>query len=192
MTLRVVKPTTVSLVAQQRGGSFTSYATKTGNISLLRTGVATAPEMFDAAQQANTVLTWILRFAGVLLMTVGFRMILGPLSVLADVLPVLGNLVEKGVGGLSLAIALPISLVTIAVGWVFYRPLLGITLLALAAGGAFLPLAEVPEGEEGDGGPASSARSSASAGARELAASHSSRVAARRPFRGLALGGLGS
>lgn len=59
-------------------------------------------------------------------------MILRPLSVVADVLPFVGNLVEKGTRLIAFVAACLVSLVTIAMGWIFYRPLLGIGLLVVA------------------------------------------------------------
>ena len=58
--------------------------------------------------------------------------------VLADVLPILGNIVEIGNGLVAGIVALVCSLVTIAIAWIFYRPVLAIFLLILAAGGIYL------------------------------------------------------
>lgn len=130
---RVVRPTDVSVVAQQTGSTFQPFQAKAGGtIELLETGTVSAEEMFEAAQRSNTLLTWGLRLAGLLLMTFGFRTILRPLSVLADVLPPVGSLVSVGTGLVSFALATFISLITVAVAWVFYRPLVGITLVVLA------------------------------------------------------------
>jgi hypothetical protein len=62
----------------------------------------------------------------------GLSMILKPLSVLADVLPILGDIVEMGMGIVAGLVALVCSLVTIAIAWLFYRPILGGILLAVA------------------------------------------------------------
>ncbi len=129
-----VAPQVVSVVARQTGSSLGPYTTRSGGtLELLRAGNATAEEMFVAARQANKILTWILRLVGFLMMVFGLRLVLAPFGVMADVLPFLGNLVEKGAGLLAVAVALPLSLFTIAVAWLWYRPLLGIGLLALAA-----------------------------------------------------------
>ena len=57
---------------------------------------------------------------------------------IADVLPILGNIVEMGNGLVAGIVALVCSLVTIAIAWIFYRPVLAIFLLVLAAGGIYL------------------------------------------------------
>ena len=71
-------------------------------------------------------------------MLTGLKMVFGPLGVLADVLPFLGSLVRMGTGLLSFLIALPCSLVTIAIAWIVYRPVLGIILLVIAVGSIVL------------------------------------------------------
>ncbi|MCI5210683.1 MAG: hypothetical protein D3910_18285, partial [Candidatus Electrothrix sp. ATG2] len=55
-------------------------------------------------------------------------------SVLGDVIPFLGNIVEAGTGFIAFLLAAVLSLVTIAVAWIVFRPLLGIILLAIAVG----------------------------------------------------------
>ena len=62
----------------------------------------------------------------------GLSMVFKPLSVLADVLPILGDIVEMGMGLVAGLLALICALVTIAIAWLFYRPILGGILLAVA------------------------------------------------------------
>jgi hypothetical protein len=88
--------------------------------------------MFEAAERANSVTTWILRVVGWLATFLGFGMIFRPLSVLADVVPAIGNLVGVGTKSVAFVLSLVLSFLTIAVGWIFYRPLLGLFLLAVA------------------------------------------------------------
>jgi len=128
-----VKPGFVSIVAKQVNNSFAPYKSKTGKyIEMLRTGVTSSDVMFDAAEQSNKVTTWLLRLAGFFLMFVGLRIIIKPLSVFADVLPILGNIVGAGTGIISFLIALVLSVLTIGLAWFFYRPLYGLLLVVLA------------------------------------------------------------
>lgn len=131
----VVKPSQVSVIAKQTGNTFEPYTTKArGTIELLQTGVHTADAMIQAAQESNKVLTWILRLAGFILMLAGLNMILKPLSVVADVLPIAGTIVGAGTGIISFLVATLASLITIAIAWIVYRPLLGIILIIIAIG----------------------------------------------------------
>jgi predicted tellurium resistance membrane protein TerC len=88
----------------------------------------------QSAQDANVTRTWIVRFVGLVMMYLGLMMVFKPLVTVADVLPFLGGLLKIGLGLFSGIIAFALSLVTIAIAWIFYRPVLAIILLALAVG----------------------------------------------------------
>jgi hypothetical protein len=71
-------------------------------------------------------------------MLIGLSMVFRPLSVLGDIVPFIGNIIGIGTGLLAFLIATPCTLVTIAIAWIVYRPVLGILLLAVAAGSIYL------------------------------------------------------
>ncbi|PUA28798.1 MAG: hypothetical protein B0W54_10290 [Cellvibrio sp. 79] len=100
-------------------------------IVLLQAGSYTANAMFEKAKSDNVTLTWALRLVGSVLLIVAFSMILKPLSVLADVVPLAGNIVEIGTGLVSFLLGSIVALVTIGIAWIFYRPLLGLALLVI-------------------------------------------------------------
>lgn len=151
---KVAKPTDVSVIAVQREQSFVPYQAEAGGtIQLLQTGVHSAKEMFQAEHDANTMLTWLLRLAGFALMTFGLLMVLKPLSVLADVLPILGNVVGAGTFLIAILVALVGSLTTIAIAWLFYRPLLGITLIVVVGGLIWLIRAKLKKGSSEESAP---------------------------------------
>ena len=129
-----VAPQTVSLVSRQSGSTFEPYATKAGrDINMLTAGSSSADAMFKTAMEQNAILTWVLRAAGFLMMAIGLALLFEPLVVLADVIPPLGWLVGAGRALFCVAIAGALSLVTIAVAWIAYRPLIGGALLVAAA-----------------------------------------------------------
>jgi hypothetical protein len=135
ITFEKVPPADVSVVAQQVGSQLGPYQTEAGDrLEMLDLGTVPADQMFTAAEQANVMMTWVLRLVGFLVMFIGLTMVFRPLSVVADVVPLIGDLVGMGAGLVAFAIAAPLSLLTIAVAWIFYRPLLGILLLAVAVG----------------------------------------------------------
>ena len=101
-------------------------------------GAVDAEGVFAAAERNNTIITWILRIVGFFMMFFGLSMVMKPISVLADVLPILGDIVEIGAGLVAGVVAFACSLVTIAVAWIFYRPVLAVVLILLAAGAVFL------------------------------------------------------
>jgi len=129
----MVSPQDVSIVSRQRGDSFVPYVASNGNrVELLEQGNQSAEQMFQAAQDRNTLLTWGLRALGVVLMFIGFRMLFGTLRVLAAVIPALGKLAGAAIGLVAGILAGTVSLVTVAIAWLVYRPVLGIGLLVAA------------------------------------------------------------
>jgi len=140
LTYTVVRPHDISLVAKQRGESFVPFTSKKGDgykVDLLKDGVADSAEMFEDARSGNAVLTWFLRILGFFLMYAGLKKFLAPISTLGDVLPLLGDFLEVGIGLVAGVLALVCALVTVAIAWVFYRPVLGIILLLLAGAGVW-------------------------------------------------------
>jgi hypothetical protein len=136
ISFQVVNPAQASVVAVQTGSSFAPYAAEAGDtILLVEEGTHTSAEMFQTAQSANTVMTWILRGGGFLAMVLGLFLVFRPLSVLGDVVPFIGSLLGVGMGLFALVVGAALSSITIAIAWFFVRPLLGITLLVLAVGG---------------------------------------------------------
>jgi hypothetical protein len=134
IAFKVVRPATVSIVARQIQNTFEAYQAKAGGSVLLLTYGTVSPDvMFKTAEKSNRNLTWVLRAAGFLLMSIGLFLIFNPLAVVADVVPIFGSLLRAGVAGFVGLVASALSLVTISVAWLTYRPLLGIALLVLAA-----------------------------------------------------------
>lgn len=136
VSFQIVRPATVSIVGRQIASTFEAYQAKAGgSILLLTYGTASADSMFKTAEESNVVLTWILRGVGFLLMALGLFLVFRPIAVFADVLPILGSFLGVGIGLFAMVVAACLSLVTIAVSWLVYRPVLGIILLLLAGGG---------------------------------------------------------
>lgn len=130
----VVEPGPLSVIAQQTGGTLRRYQTRNDALHLVAVGNVSADQMFADAEHANTVLTWLVRGGGFLAMTIGLAVMLNPLKVLADVVPLLGSIAGTGIFLVSAVVSGVISLLVIATAWLFYRPLLAVTLIALAAG----------------------------------------------------------
>lgn len=124
----------MSVLAAQHGNTFQDWQTPSGRTleQNLERGVVSAQGMFSSLEAGNTVLTWVLRFVGWLLMFLGIMAIARPLVVVADVLPIAGSIVGAGSGLVAFLVASPLSLLTVAVGWIVYRPLLGIGLAVVA------------------------------------------------------------
>lgn len=135
ITFSVLKPGRFSILARQTANTLTTYPTKAGReIERVESGDVTAAQMFEHAQSENTLLTWGLRLGGLLLMTLGIGLILSPIATLADIIPLVGDLVGMGTGLAALIMASFISAVVIAVSWFAVRPVLSVVLIAAAIG----------------------------------------------------------
>lgn len=134
VSFQIVPTGTVSVIARQYRNSFEPYKVPgLGTLEMLETGTVSPEMMFAHEHEGNAMLTWILRLVGFVAMFFGMLLVFKPLSVFADVVPFIGSLVGAGMGFLALILSLPLSLLTIALAWVAFRPLVGIPLLILSA-----------------------------------------------------------
>lgn len=122
----------VSVVGRQAGSGFAPYQTQAGNALLMvSSSIVPAEQMFADAESANTVLTWILRAVGLVVLMIAFAMLFAPLGVLADVIPFLGRLVRMGTGLVAFALAVLVGSVVIAIAWFWYRPVLSLIIIGI-------------------------------------------------------------
>ena len=131
----VVPQQVVSVVAKQIGDSLSAYtASSGGTVLLVESGPHDVTEMFLHANQALNFQTWLIRVGGFVLLWVSFMAVLGPLSVFADVLPILGNIVEAGTCCIAFISAAITATTTIAVSWLAFRPIVSLSLFAVVGG----------------------------------------------------------
>lgn len=135
---QVVRPAVVSVIAGQAKSTLgpwqASQAEGMGTrIERLRTGTYTAQAMVGQMEAENTLLTWLLRGGGYLMMAFGIGAILQPIAVFASFIPLFGSLTRGGIAVFALLVAMALSLATIALAWLAYRPWLAGGLLAAAA-----------------------------------------------------------
>lgn len=122
-----------SFIGRQVGTDLQSYQTKAGDALLLARSGAAAPEaMFAQARDDNRTLTWILRAVGTIFMFAGFALILRPLAVLGDVVPIIGSILGAGTGLVALLLTMLVAPLVIAIAWFFFRPLVSFAILAVA------------------------------------------------------------
>ena len=138
ITFSSVKPWTVSIVWKQMGNELTSYKVSNWrNINLLSQGNVSAEDMFLQAQKENKMMTWIIRFIGLLLMYCGFAAMFKFIETLAKVLPFLANIIWVWTGIIALWLTLIVGFVTIWITWLAVRPVIWICCLIVAACGIF-------------------------------------------------------
>jgi hypothetical protein len=130
---------TMSVVAAASSETLAPFSAANGyRIALAHAGVEPAAEMFREKRQSESVLTWVLRGVGFLVMLFGFMLTANPLAVLVGVIPFLEGLAEFGIFLLALFIAVPATFFVVALAWLVYRPLIGAALIAAGLGFGYL------------------------------------------------------
>jgi hypothetical protein len=136
VAFKIVRVGPMSIVGKQVGGGFAPYQTEAGDqLLMVSPSIQSAEAMFEAAKQANVAMTWGIRFMGFLMIAGGFGAIFGPLKVIADRIPIIGDVIEGGIGLISLLLSVVVTFFVIAAAWIVARPLLGILLMLVAVGG---------------------------------------------------------
>ena len=133
VTFEKVVPAKVTVMAVVSGDSFKPYKAKNGKrFETLVMGKKSGDEIIDAEKEANNMILWALRIIGIMLVIGGLKGIFGFLQTILKVVPFIANIFGWGVGIVCTVIGIVWSLIVIAIAWLFYRPLLGISLLVLA------------------------------------------------------------
>ena len=128
-----VVPAKVTVMAVVDGDTFKAYKAKNGKrFQTLVMGKKSGDEIIDAEKEANNMILWALRIIGIMLVIGGLKGIFGFLETILKVVPFVANIFGWGVGIVCTVLGIVWSLIVIAIAWLFYRPLLGISLLVLA------------------------------------------------------------
>ena len=146
-----VMPGDVSVVAGQTGDVLSPFSTSSGSVlALVERGTVSSDAMFDTAVANNRMLTWGMRFLGFILCFAAIRTVFYPIRVFADVVPIFGRIAGVGIFAVSFLLAAITSLSIITVAWIFFRPLLGILLLAGIGGLTFLLIRQLRSGRKAE------------------------------------------
>ena len=128
-----IVPANVTIIAEVSGDTFKPFKAGNGKrFQRLVMGRRDAADIFEAEHDANTMWLWILRVFGVVLVVAGLRGIFGFMATILKVVPFVSSILGWGVGVVCTIVGIVWSLVVIALAWLFYRPVLGISLLVLA------------------------------------------------------------
>lgn len=133
VTFAGVPVQTVSVLAAQQGDVLAPFRTKTGyEVGLVARGDLSAATMVAQQRSNEKTLTWALRGGGFVLFALSLMLMASPLATLAGALPFLASIVGGGILVFAFSLALPLTLATVGLAWVVFRPLLGLTLLLVA------------------------------------------------------------
>jgi len=124
----------VSVIAKQNGEHLTSYQTQAGDVlEMLYHGLLSAKEIFESEHRTNTLLTWVLRFVGWIMMYIAFQIMMDIIRQIVSFLPIIRDIVGLATSIIAFTLSSSLALVTIAIGWFRYRPVLALSIIAAAA-----------------------------------------------------------
>ena len=133
ITFEKVVPAMITIMAKVSGDSFKAYKAKNGKtFSVVSMGKQEMDEIFESEHAQNHFFLWLLRIIGILIVIMGLKGIFAILSTILKVVPFVANIVGWGIGVVCTVVGIVWSLIIIAIAWLFYRPLIGIALLAVA------------------------------------------------------------
>ena len=133
VTFEKVVPAKVTVMAVVDGDSFKPFKAKNGKrFQTLVMGKKSGDEIIEAEKEANNMWTWALRIIGILMVIGGLKGIFGFVETILKVVPFIAGIFGWGIGLICTVVGIAWSLIVIAIAWLFYRPLLGISLLVLA------------------------------------------------------------
>jgi len=121
---------TATIFGKLDNGSISPYSDKNNN-QLYRIFSGTRDEAISTLHSEHTLLLWILRVVGFLMMWFGLMALFGPISVLLDILPIFGTLSRSLIGVATFLISFVLTIVTIIVSMIIHNLIALLIVLAL-------------------------------------------------------------
>ena len=125
----IVQGETITIVGGKSGSNIVSYYTKNGNLNEVSYGIKDKAVLKQEKIDENTRNTWIIRIASVFGLMVAFGMLFSPLTNLLGRVPILGSIVNGGVALVGGLLGGAWGIVVIAIGWLYFKPVLAISLI---------------------------------------------------------------
>ena len=123
----------MSIIAQVQGDTFAKYIANNGKeFFSANNKVVGLEQMLKDERDSNTSTAWALRIMGILLVILSIRLIFKPVTFLFSKIPYLGGVVNGGIAFICTMLGLAWSFVVISLAWLFFRPVIGLAILAAA------------------------------------------------------------
>ena len=124
--------TDLSIIGEQNSNnSITSLPYKKTNIYIQYNGKLNKEQILERYNNENRIMTFFIRLGGFILMFLGLKLIINPIIELIKIIPLLGNLTDFLTTFILFLISVILSLITIALAWLAYRPLISIMLILI-------------------------------------------------------------
>ncbi len=112
--------TEVIAFAKKNGLTLEKFKAENG-VEAYRLFKGTRDEALAAVQTEDTIMRWVFRGIGFMMMWIGMMMILGPLSVISDIIPFIGKVTGMILSGITFLIAFVLSAITIVVSMILHN-----------------------------------------------------------------------
>jgi len=123
---------TYTIAAESSNKALVSHATiNERSFLFIRNGKIPAKQIFKEELESNSVLTWILRVVGLVMMFAAFSLMMGLFATLAKVIPFMGSLVGGATGIVAAVLTLILGSVIIALAWFASRPMLSLAIIGI-------------------------------------------------------------
>ena len=126
----------IAVIIPQAFGQSTLPPCKARSLFYVTNGSFTATDIYEILHNNLSTQTQVLRVLSFLLICLGFNLVLMPVKELVEHFPVfgscLGSLVGSAICIFATLITTALWLTVFAIAWVFYRPVVGISLLLVA------------------------------------------------------------
>jgi hypothetical protein len=124
-----------SVIAKQVGPTFEPFSTKRETtIDLVKSGIHSAESMFKEEISQNKFVKWMLRGLGFITLFIGIRMLFSVITLFTNQVPILRSIVNFGISLFAGIIAFCVFFIVAGIAWIFYRPVIGISLLVIGIG----------------------------------------------------------
>ena len=126
--------TKISLIGKQSSNYITPFNYKNRSNYIQYNGSLTKEGIIKKYKHENVILTMLLRFAGWLIMFFGLKLLISPIEKIFGFIPLLGGIATGISSFIVMLISLVLSLITMAIAWFIYRPIISIILIAISLG----------------------------------------------------------
>lgn len=126
----------VTVLAKQSGSALLAYTEK-GKGTLYAMYEGSLADAVESIANMHSMMTWIWRAMGFLMMWMGLSSVLAPLSVVLDILPFLGGLSRGLINTVTFIVSLVLSVVTIIVAMIFHNIIAMIVLALIGIAATF-------------------------------------------------------
>jgi len=134
----------ITMVGMQSGTEIVPYRTETGEeLFILQKGLKGPEEVFMTEHYHNRTWTWIYRLLGWFPSFLGLLCLNSLLEVILDLYPGIRTVVTLGMTSIPFSVSISQTLTIIGLGWTWYRPLVGLSLLVIALLPYMLPLSRL-------------------------------------------------